>query len=731
MGYPEENSAQQRIRELQEEIRLLKVKNKKLKEINSIQNKQEKDFWMIFDTINESICIIEMIFDADGRPVDYRILRTNREFKKQNDLHDADGELVSKLVPGVEPYWFELFGKVVVTGEAIRYINEAGGLKRWYDVCAFKLGGQDSKKIAVFAYDITGPKQKEEEMEKNRRKLSTEVEGLKILHSLSAQFIGPDELYNRYDEILEAAIKLTQADKGHITLCDKQTGVLNIIRHRGFPERTLRHFNQIASGRLAPGNAIKTSKRVIVEDVSQSPIFLGTHELPFILEEGIHSVQSTPMISSNGNNVGALTTHYTEFHRFEEFELRMLDMLARQVADVIERANAEEAIRRSERHALVLVDELRKMDENKNKFLSVLSHELRNPLASITMSLSLQDRVPHEGELYRQARDVLQRQTTQLTRLVDDLLEVTRITQNKVNLKKEWINLKELLIKAIADFEGQFAAKGVGLESELPSDALYLEADQTRLTQVIGNLLHNSAKFTKRGGFAKVALWKDEMMQEAVVVVRDNGIGIEPNLLPDLFTPFMQADSSLDRSNGGLGLGLAIVRGMVELHKGSVTVSSEGIGKGTQFFVRLPLHIENENKDIESPHSDKAIKNLKILVIEDIADVAEILCALLRLLGHEVVSASTGAEGIEKINSFLPNVILSDIGLPDMSGYEVARMIRSDSGLRNIRLIAVSGYAQQQDIERAIDAGFDRHLAKPIDIAVLKKMLGEMCKSRR
>jgi PAS domain S-box-containing protein len=378
--------------------------------------------------------------------------------------------------------------------------------------------------------------------------------------------------------------------------------------------------------------------------------------------------------------------------------------------------------KKSEKKNQELIEQLCKADQNKNTFLNMLSHELRNPLASIMMSLSLLDRVSFDGEQALRAREIAIRQGKQLTHLVDDLLDVTRINQNKITLKKERIELNTLVKQTVADYQGQFIEKKVVLEAKLTSAPLYLEADPARLTQIIGNLLHNASKFTSQGDQVLVTVYHDKSTLEAIITVQDNGIGIKPELLPDLFQLFMQVDSTLDRSCGGLGLGLAVVKGMVELHGGSVAAHSKGLGSGTQFTMRLPVKNLNEEEQEGSPKEITA-RSFRILVIEDIPDIAEILCSLLGCLGHEAIAAFNGSEGMAKAKEFQPEVVICDIGLPGMSGYEVARSLRSDKELKDIFLIALSGYAQPDDLEQSREAGFNMHLAKPVDLSILEQTL--------
>jgi signal transduction histidine kinase len=366
---------------------------------------------------------------------------------------------------------------------------------------------------------------------------------------------------------------------------------------------------------------------------------------------------------------------------------------------------------------------LRRSDQNKNQFISMLSHELRNPMASITMGISILGRVPAGSEQSIQAQKIIERQTRHLVRLVDDLLDINRISQNKIILKKEQVDLNYLVQQTVSDYQVQYAAKKVSLQAILPSGPIYCDADPVRMHQVMGILLHNALKFTNAQGKVTIDVQKDEHSQEMIVRVSDTGIGIALETLPQVFEPFVQANTSLDRNEGGLGLGLAIAKGMVELHNGHITVHSEGIGRGTQFTIRLPLMVAVEEKESEKGAHVPCSRSLRILVIDDIPDIAEILCALLGQMGHETVAAYSGPEGIEKAKIFKPQVLLCDIGLPAMSGYEVAEHFRSDPELKNIVLLALSGYAQPDDIMKSKAAGFDHHLAKPVDTIVLEELL--------
>jgi PAS domain S-box-containing protein len=377
--------------------------------------------------------------------------------------------------------------------------------------------------------------------------------------------------------------------------------------------------------------------------------------------------------------------------------------------DVTERRRAEEA--------------LRDADRRKDEFLAVLSHELRNPLAPIRNSLYVLDRAPPGGDQARRARTVIERQVGQLSRLVGDLLDVTRMSRGKIQLVLARVDVWEVVARTLEDHRSVLAAKRLDLVSDPPETPVFVTGDATRLAQLVGNLLQNAAKFTPEGGTVTVSL-RDEG-GTATLRVRDTGAGISAEMLARIFQPFAQADRTLDRSAGGLGLGLALVKGLAELHGGSVRAVSEGVGRGAEFTIRLPVA---PPVAASAPAHLELVRPLtrRVLVIEDNVDAAESLKEALLLEGHVVEVAFSGPEGIEKARATVPDVVLCDIGLPGMDGYGVARALRADPALRAIPLYALTGYALAEDQRKAAEAGFDRHLPKPADLQLLARLLAEL-----
>jgi two-component system CheB/CheR fusion protein len=354
----------------------------------------------------------------------------------------------------------------------------------------------------------------------------------------------------------------------------------------------------------------------------------------------------------------------------------------------------------------------------KDEFLAVLSHELRNPLAPIRNAVYILDRAEPGGPEAACAKAIIARQVDHLSRLVDDLLDVTRISRGKVQLARCRVELTEIVRRAVEDHAPEFVRREVALRLGAEGAPLWIDADPTRISQVMSNLLQNAGKFTEARGHVHVSVGQ-EGRERAVIRVADDGVGIAPELLPRLFQPFTQADEGLHRPNGGLGLGLALVKGLVGLHGGTVEASSGGVDRGAEFTVRLPLAPEREEEG--AARSARAVATARrVLVVEDNRDHAETLRTILALGGHEVVEAYDGPSGVAKAREFRPDVVLCDVGLPGMDGYEVARAIRADRSLASTVLVAVTGYTQPDDQRRSAEAGFDRHLGKPITLEQLE-----------
>ena len=371
--------------------------------------------------------------------------------------------------------------------------------------------------------------------------------------------------------------------------------------------------------------------------------------------------------------------------------------------------------------------ELREAGRKKDDFLAMLGHELRNPLAPIRNAVQILRQAGHHEPVLEKARDMIDRQVSHMTRLVDDLLDVSRISRGKILLHRERLDLTKLVRDTAEDHRRDLEAGGLALDLDLPTEPLWVEGDATRLAQALGNLLSNAGKFTDPGGRVFVEVKTVDLRaggDRAEIVVQDTGIGIEPEMLENLFETLSQADRTLARSRGGLGLGLALVKGLMDLHGGEVEAASEGLGRGSRFTLRLPFAADQEAPGEEAAPPARANGSRRVLIIEDNADAAESLQMLLELSGFEVTTAADGTSGLETARRFRPDVVLCDIGLPGgLDGYGVARELRSDSAFQSVRLIALTGYGQAEDQRRAYAEGFDLHLTKPVDPVRLKDLL--------
>ncbi len=364
--------------------------------------------------------------------------------------------------------------------------------------------------------------------------------------------------------------------------------------------------------------------------------------------------------------------------------------------------------------------ELQERERQLNEFLAMLSHELRNPLAPMVNAIAVIRKSPDHAPA--QMLSIVERQVAHLSHIVDDLLDVSRITRGKILLHKKTVDLNEIVARVMEERQGLIAARGHAVDFQLAPQAVLLQADPTRLSQVALNLINNAAKYTPAGGHIWISVAREN--DEAILRVRDSGIGIAPELLPNVFDLFVQGDRALDRSEGGLGIGLTIARRLIEMHGGRIEASSKGPGQGSEFTVRLPAQgtpdVANPAKDVRQPG-----KRRKLLVVDDHREGADTLATLLQIMGHEVRTAYDGRAAIELAAQFRPHAVLLDIGLPGMNGYEVAAELRkSQSG--PMVLIAVSGYGQDEDRRRSSSAGFDQHLVKPVDPAHLAQLIDDI-----
>jgi signal transduction histidine kinase len=545
-------------------------------------------------------------------------------------------------------------------------------------------------------------------LREREERIAADLEAMTRLQHLGNVCAAPgSDLARCLDEIVATAIAITGADKATLQLLDA-SGVLTIAAQHGFDRPFLDFFARVSrDDASACGAAPADARRVVVDDVRRRDVFRGHPSERMLLEAGVLAVQSTPLTSSDGTVLGMVSTHWAVPHRPGERELRLLDLLARQAADFLVRRRAEEA--------------LREADRRKDEFLAMLAHELRNPLAPISNALHVLQIAGGDRELVEATHDMIARQVEHMVRLVDDLLEVSRITLGKIAIRKERIDLRDVVRSALETTQPLFDAARHRLTTELPPEPVILDADPVRLAQVLSNLLANAAKYTEADGLVSLAARSGP--GGVVISVRDSGVGIPAEMLPKIFELFTQVDRPYDRSRGGLGIGLTLVRSLVEMHGGTVEARSDGPGKGSEFVVRLP--VADPLSVAPAPRAERAptIPAHRILVVDDNRDAAESLGMLLTVLGADVHTVHDGAAALEALATYRPSVMLLDIGMPGMDGYEVARRARQQRDGDPLTVIALTGWGQEEDCRRSREAGIDHHLVKPVDIEVLEALL--------
>jgi CheY-like chemotaxis protein/two-component sensor histidine kinase len=380
--------------------------------------------------------------------------------------------------------------------------------------------------------------------------------------------------------------------------------------------------------------------------------------------------------------------------------------------DITERKVAEEA--------------LKEADRRKDEFLATLAHELRGPLAPLRNMLEVMKRAGNDGDLIKQARATMDRQVSQMTRLIDDLLDLSRISRDKIELKRERLELASVVYHAVEASRPFCDSAGHELSVALPSEPIYLDADPVRLAQIIGNLLNNACKYTESGG----NIWLSARRQgsDLVMKVKDTGVGIPTDMLSRIFEMFAQVGRSLERSQGGLGIGLTLVKRLVELHGGSVEAFSEGAGRGSEFVVRLPALADTHQVPQQAEptaHAHKATPR-RILVVDDNHDGATSFAALLQIAGNETCVVHDGLEAVEAAERFRPDVVFLDIGLPTVNGYDACRRIRAGSWGKDVAVVAVTGWGRNEDRNKSSEAGFDAHMVKPVNFDAVMKLLASL-----
>lgn len=612
--------------------------------------------------------IVESITDAFfAISREWRVLYVNRQAEQllARDPGDLLGRSLWEEYPGLVGSDFERAYRRVATEKVTLSVNAYyPDHERWYEAHVYPA----AYGISIYLRDVTMRKHAEAEL----ARLAGESERLRLVYktalSNTADFNYIFDLNGRFTYVNRALLALWQKE---------------------LSESVGKNFFDL---NYPPDLAARLQRQI--ERVIESGVPLRD-ETPFTSAIGTRAYEYifVPVTGADGAVVA----------------------VAGSTRDITERKQAEEALRESAR-------QLTEADRRKDEFLATLAHELRNPLAPLRNGLQIMRLARDNPEAIERARNMMDRQLAQMVRLVDELLDLSRISRGRVELVKERVALAAVIQQAVETSRPAIDELGHQLLVAMPAEPIYIEADVTRATQVFANILNNAAKFTERAGRIEITVTVEEDM--ALVSVRDNGIGIPQELLARVFEMFTQADQSSGRRGNGLGIGLSLVRGLVELHGGTVDARSEGLGMGSEFSVRWPTASPDAGNGTAEQHSTVTSQTRRrILVIDDNRDAAESLAALLALKGNETRCAYDGFEGLEVAADFRPDSILLDIGMPGLDGIETGQRIRAQPWGSSIVLIALSGWGQERDKRESVAAGFNHHLVKPVDINELETLL--------
>lgn len=577
--------------------------------------------------------------------------------------------------------------------------------------------------LARQAADLIERRIADEALRNSERRLSAELADMKLLQSLSAELIREDDTTTMYATLVEAASAIMQSDFGVLQIVHPDRGpggTLQLIASHGFSPEVAEAWRWTPrDAGTTCGLAMRRDARVVAPDIAEPTLEIGVAERAAYLAIGVAAAQTTPLVARGGKTVGMISTFWRRPHRPSERDLRLLDIVARQAADLLERAQAAETLRRNDAA-------LKEADRRKDEFLAVLAHELRNPLAPIRTSLELMRFARGHPEVLEEARATMERQVGHMVRLIDDLLDVSRIASGKIHLKREPAQLRSLLDAAIETNRALLADGMVVLDVQVPTEPLFLNVDTTRFIQILSNVLHNAVKFSRPGAHVGIAVTVESVGRAGArgvrFVVSDSGAGIAPQLLPRVFELFAQDDASA--RGPGLGIGLALARQLIEMHGGSIEAHSDGIGHGSTFTIRLPLATEVAVSAATAlaPVRTGQVIDRRVVVIDDNADGANAMRRLVTLLGGDCRAAYSGEDGLAEVLAFRPDVVFLDIGMPGMDGYEVCRRIRRDAGYDAV-VVALTGWGQDRNKEEARLAGFDAHLTKPADPVAIQNIL--------
>lgn len=599
--------------------------------------------------------------------------------------------------------------------------------------CALRLKLERAENIIrTFQYDAAGLMERhqvEESLRQSEARLQMELADTKLLQSISAHLIHEEHVDKLYSEITDAALTIMQSDFSSMQMYYPERGTageLRLLASTGLNQEGKDFWAWVGvEAGTTCAVAMRTGKRFMSSDMYTCEYVVSTPDHEMFARAGVLAAQSTPLFSRSGELLGMISTHWRRNHTPSDRDLNLLDILARQAADLIERKKGEEALRRSQ---IALTE----ADRRKDEFLATLAHELRNPLAPIRNALQIIQTDPTSNKV-QELLPMMDRQVIHLVRLIDDLLDVSRIRQGKIELRKEKITLQSAVRDATELCLPFVKSNGHSLILNVPDEPLWINADSTRVAQIISNLLNNAVKYTPHGG--KITVSAHSENGRAVLSVSDTGQGIPADMLPKVFDLFTQVDRTLERSLGGLGIGLALVKQFLDMHDGEIEAKSPGLNMGSTFTIRLPLvsapEVGHDKEIVTDDLTSMAYaETLRVLVVDDNVASAQTMGWILELDGHEAKLAHDGNDALAVAIEFKPDAILLDIDLPGMNGHDLCRELRKKPQFKNTLLVAQTGFGQDRDRLLAKEAGFDHHLVKPVDLAQLSKLLADTSVSK-
>ena len=674
----------------------------------------EARYRALFESMDEGFLLAQLLYTPQGQPLDLLYLDTNRAARQLTGV-ELKGRRATEISPDLEPGWLETWARVARTRVGERHQRYAAPLGRWFDFNLFAVGEPSERQVAVVFQDITRQKQAEQTLQESEARHAFLVRLGDQLRDLS----HADQIERRAVRLLGEHLGVTRA---YYVRYDEHIGrgilLHDYVAGKGTPPPP----SLVGSHRIDDfpwiNRALRNGRPFVLPDVAAA-LSISASERALYAPLGIQALLCVPVLRED-RLVGAMTVACDKVREWTAFDVSIVQETAERMYASLKRAHAEAALREANRR--------------KDEFLATLAHELRNPLAPLRNGLQITKLTLCNDTRLQGTVDVMDRQLSHLIRLVDDLLDVGRISSGKLELRKKRLRLSEVLASSVELSRESIAKHGHALHVADDAEGLHVEGDFDRLAQVFTNLLSNAAKYTDQPGHIRLRLHRDDERVQAVVTVTDSGIGIPPADLPHVFDLFSQVRSHQGLAEGGLGIGLSLVKQLVDLHGGQVEARSGGAGQGSCFTVRLPLaaappaleaqaeaHAPPPAATLEPPQAPASRK--RVLVADDNADGAASLALLLELLGHEVCTAKDGVEAVEKAVDFKPDLVLLDLGMPRMDGFAAARQLRAMTTTRHTALVALTGWGQDTDRHRTRAAGFDAHLVKPVDAATLDALL--------